>query len=286
MSQDTSVAGSSSAKMPSVMRFERVQSVLNGDPSLRDLLGPKDQALEKRNKQKHYCSRGAIVVTLALQAKGIDPHSANRDLIKALAMSLLPEKGVKATPKPVKKPEEAKVEKPKVEKPKVEKPKVEKPKVEKPKVEKPKVEKSKVDTAHVSVTKKTKPEPVAAAVAVAAVATVPAVAAPMSSASIVGPVAAAVATAVPAVSAAAVENLGSDTPPAFVYHIYASALSMAVTLAKLLELGDRLPGAEQRQENANRVIDDLLPLRDTPVPMPQDLMPVTMQNVKAASSKA
>lgn len=234
-------------KMPSVMRYDRVQAILEGDPSLKDMLGPKDQEVKKRNGEKHFYSRGAVLVTNTLHERQFDAHNVDKNIVIALALELLPEKAAKlAAPKPVKKPAPKPVAKP-VEKPKPE------PKPEPKPRPQPKKPEAKTPKAPV------KQEPSAP------------------------PQAAAPAT-VPVADASTAPAAAVDSKPAFVYYIYGNALSLAVALAKMLEVGDRLPGAEQRQQAANDIIDLLIPLRDMPVPMPKDLMPAVMQNVKASVS--
>jgi hypothetical protein len=59
-------------KKPSVMRYDRVQQIIESDRALAAYLGPKDQEIEKRNGEKNYYRRGVVIVTEALHAKGVD----------------------------------------------------------------------------------------------------------------------------------------------------------------------------------------------------------------------
>lgn len=206
--ENASVATAPGSKLPSVMRYDRVQAILDSDPALKPFLGPKDQEVIKRNGEKHRYNRGVVTVTNALHERGFDAHNTNKNVVLSLAFDILRDKAPKA----------AMPEKPKVEKPKVEKPKPE-PKAEPaPKPKAPKIPKA---PKAPSVPKK--PEPKAPAPEPVAAAPTP-------------------AGAVPPTAPAPISK------PGFVYYIYGTALSHAVTIYKTLEIGDRMPGAEARLE--------------------------------------
>ena len=257
MTQENVSVAAAPGKMPSVMRYDRVQAILDSDPALKPFLGPKDQEVIKRNGEKHRYNRGVVNVTNALHERGFDAHNTDKYVVLALAYDILRDK-----------PQKPAAEKPKVEKPKVEKPKVEKPKVEKPpKVKaapKPKAEaqpKPAKPAKPSSVPEKPEPSKPEKATAALAPAQAPA------------PTGAALSHAAP---------VPSSDKPAYVYYIYGTALSHAVTIYKTLEIGDRMPGAEARLETVSRLIDQLKPLANTGVPMPEDFNNA-LKNAKANS---
>lgn len=95
------------------MRYDRVQAILEHEPALKDSLGPKDQEIIKRNKEKHFYSRGVVTVTAALHDRGFDAHNADRSTVLHVAaevLGALKDKPAKpptvkpVVPKPVPKP--------------------------------------------------------------------------------------------------------------------------------------------------------------------------------------
>lgn len=125
MSQENSPKGTAVvSKGPSVMRYDRVQTILEAEPAFRDRLGPKDQEVMKRNGQPQRFAKSVIEVTRRLHVNGIDAHTANKPLVLRLADEVLSslKSGGSAPkrptePKPAAEPKPAKVKSIKAAKP-------------------------------------------------------------------------------------------------------------------------------------------------------------------------
>ncbi len=91
MSQMPAKNGLFAQSGPSVMRYQRVETILQADPVLRDLLGPKDHEILKRNGEKQKYSKGVAAVTGYLHEKGIDASTAAPALVLAFAVKVLQE---------------------------------------------------------------------------------------------------------------------------------------------------------------------------------------------------
>ena len=227
MSQDSSSLGVAAGKLPSVMRYDRVQAILEADDAIKAHLGPKDQEVTKRNGEKHRYTRGVFLVTNILHERHFDAHNVDKNMVLGIAFEVLIDKPQKIVPpKPVAKPAPPPPPKPVVEVKKPEPKPEPKPKAIRPQAPKKSVPQTKAPA---------KPGPAAVPPA---------------------PVPAPVAPA--------------EQKPGFVYYIYGTALSHAVTIYKTLEIGDRSPGAEARLDTVSKLIDQLKPLANTAVPMPED----------------
>jgi hypothetical protein len=89
MSQVLEQEGSSRQKGLSVMRYDRIQSILEADPALRTRLGPKNQEIVKRNGDTQRFSKGVIDVAERLHQCGLDAHNAPRVKVLAIAIGVL-----------------------------------------------------------------------------------------------------------------------------------------------------------------------------------------------------
>ena len=259
------------------MRFDRVQAILEGS-DLKEMLGPKDQEIQKKTGEKHLYSRGVVLVTMTLHERGFDAHNVDRHVVQALAAKLLPSKAAVKLPvaKPAKPVKKIEPKKPKVRI-------IRKTGVKSPGVPRP--GRSKLAPRRPAKGAASAPAPVAAPkppeTPKPAPTPVPQVEAPTGTVPVI-------VTPVPTPTQAANGPVAvaseTESSSAVVFYVYGTALSMAISLAKTLEVGDRLPGAEQRQQAANDMIEMLFPLRDQPVPLPKDLMPAVISNVKASAS--
>src|SRR5271157_3791360 len=251
-------------KLPSVMRYDRVQSILEGDLALKDFLGPKGQEVEKRNGEKYLYSQGVILVTNALHERGFDAHNVDKDKVLLLASELLRDKklALKAIaaskPEPGAKSQESKVEEAKPA-----------PKPKPAPKSKP-APKPKPKPVPKSASQKIKPRSVKPKA---------------SAASAASPVAAVSVHRNDSLPAPAPATIDGQTPKSgYVYYTYGTALGLAVTLHRTLEIGDRMPGAEARLEAVGKIIDQLKPMANVGVPMPDDFNNA-MKHVNAANSK-
>ncbi len=62
------------AKLPSSMRYERVQDILENEPAFRTRISPKTHMVESRFGEKMAFSKEAVDITEALHAEGKDAH--------------------------------------------------------------------------------------------------------------------------------------------------------------------------------------------------------------------
>ncbi len=264
------------AVVPSVMRFERVQTILESEPALRERLGPKDQAVYKRNQERHFFSKGVVAVTCALAQKRIDAHSANRNIVLSVASSVLGIGSDKAPvlkiTQPVRQPVKQPVKVKEAKKPEVKAlpapvpatvPKPAPPKPKAPKAApKPKAPKATVP----------KPEPPAPVPAPAPVQVQP-------------PAPAAPATQPAAVEPAPVEEVEplQQVPG---YYIYTTIYALLAPAFQLMELGDNTPGAEQRKGKLGSLLEDVYKLKDVAVPLPPNMLPPSLKDGQSASSNS
>lgn len=252
MSQDDT----SIADVPSVMRFERVQTILESEPALRERLGPKDQPVfKKRNQEKHMFSRGVVAVTLALHKKGIDAHDADRYAVLSVAADVLED--LSKRPATIKSPAKSA--------PKAAPKPPKKPAVKAPARPKPKV--------------KAKPAPAAKPVeppVVQAPAPAPAPEPPKA------PAPAPVQGAAPEIDPDADAN--QQAP---LFYIYLTVFSLLAPVKNFLELGDNQPGADQRMAKLDSLIEEVYKLRDVAVPLPPNMLPSSLKDGQntATSSK-
>jgi hypothetical protein len=299
MSQENSPS-SAAAKRPSIMRYEKVQAILDSEPALKDYLGPKDQEVVDRNNEKHFYSRGTVLVINELQDRGFDAHQAPKPTVLLLASKVLRDKAQKAssaTPEPeLKRPRGrprkvplAPVSQPEVKRPRgrprkiplplVSQPEPVKrprgrprkvplaPESEPPELKKPRGRPRKVPLVPEPEVKKRRGRPPKKIEAAKSESTAqPAVAAP-----VVNESAPAVSDAAPIPDSSVNAVPATEMPKTgFVYYIYGTALGLAVTLHRTLEIGDRMPGAEIRLESVGKIIDQLKPMANVGVPMPDD----------------
>ena len=252
------------SKMPSVMRYDRVQSILEGDLALRNLLGPKDQQVIKRNGEKHFYSQGVVLVTLALHERGLDAHQVEKPRVLNLAAELLRDKPQKFKPellKPEPFPAPPKPEPPAPPKPEPPAPPKPEPRKAKAKPDPKPQPKPEPKPRAKKEPKAKRPDPL------------PPVKAAVAPSRAEAPVAAA--------PAAVVEPVKGGS----VYYIYGTALSLAVTLHRTLEIGDRTPGAEGRLEAVGKIIDELKGLANVGVPMPDDFNSAMRHGKNVAAPK-
>lgn len=72
-------------KAPSVMRYDRVASILGAEPAFKDRIGPKDQVITKRNSEKFYYSRLVVSVTDLIHTHGLDAHNVPKSYVLKVA---------------------------------------------------------------------------------------------------------------------------------------------------------------------------------------------------------
>lgn len=85
-------------KLPTSMRYERVQEILESDPACRIRLSPKTQAIETRFGEKVVYSKEAIEVTEALHAEGKDAHKVPKNDVLRVAIRIMKSSGNHAPP--------------------------------------------------------------------------------------------------------------------------------------------------------------------------------------------
>jgi len=88
MNQDARPAASL-PKGLSIMRYNRVQSILENDPVLRTKIGPRDVAVPKRNGDKVCFSRGTIDVVAELFSKNLAIHNTPKPVVLHVAGSMM-----------------------------------------------------------------------------------------------------------------------------------------------------------------------------------------------------
>ncbi len=77
------------AKPPTVMRYERVQDILQVEPVFRCRLGEKTFPVIKRNNEKVFFSKEVVRVTDAVHAEGLDAHNAPKNDVLRIAAQVL-----------------------------------------------------------------------------------------------------------------------------------------------------------------------------------------------------
>jgi hypothetical protein len=82
------VVTTDSFKVPTVMRYVRVQTILENEPAFKDQLGQKDKEVAKRNGQRHFFSKKVIDVTEAIHRAGLDAHNTDRGVVLRYAMGV------------------------------------------------------------------------------------------------------------------------------------------------------------------------------------------------------
>lgn len=119
---------------PTMMRFERVQEILENDAVFKTKLGAKDQPIQKRNSESKCFSKEVVDVVMAIHEQGLDAHHIPKSDVLRWAIKVLklfpdsndgsssppPRKpaGAAGRPKQPPPPPEKKVEKPKAPPPK------------------------------------------------------------------------------------------------------------------------------------------------------------------------
>lgn len=259
------------------MRYERVQSILEGEAAFRSRLGPKNHPVETRFGEQLCFSKETVEVTEALHNEGKDAHKVPKTEVLSIAIKLLrgqPSNGgngqalsppVAAAPPPpppapVVPPVAAKPAKPKAEAPPAVEP--EKPPAAKPKVEpKPKAKASPPAP---------KPSPPVKKAAVKTAAKLSKPAAPAQPAP--PPMRAKAAPAPkspPSVAEDALpmselppEKQPLSLPPDFDptkyphYSVQSSVYSLLLSALSMAEHYERVPGMEQRQKKLDDVVKD------------------------------
>lgn len=84
------------AKLPTFMRYERVQDILQNDNLLKTKLGPRSVSIDTRFGEKLMFSKEAIEVTEAIHAEGKDAHKVPKAEVLRMAlrvMKVLPSNG-------------------------------------------------------------------------------------------------------------------------------------------------------------------------------------------------
>jgi outer membrane biosynthesis protein TonB len=76
-------------KMPTSMRYERVQEILSNDPRLKTLLGSKTQPIDSRFGEELHFSKEVIEVTQAIHAQGKDAHKVPKNEVLLIAMRVM-----------------------------------------------------------------------------------------------------------------------------------------------------------------------------------------------------
>jgi hypothetical protein len=77
------------SKMPTSMRYERVQNLLESDKALCSRLGPKTCPVPTRFGEQLFFSKEAVQVTEALHNEGLDAHKAPKQVVFRTAIRLL-----------------------------------------------------------------------------------------------------------------------------------------------------------------------------------------------------
>lgn len=237
---------------PSIARYERVQLILESDPTLRSAIGPRKQKVLKRDGTFALFSRGAVLVTEELQKRGEDPNTASRAYVQGLGAQLL---GLVSPEEP------SKVKAPPEPKPSMPEPEPEpKPKPE-PKPE-PEPE--------------SKRKPLAAGPASAPQPDSPPKSEPTPKAKRGRPKR--IQPAKPSVASTA-ETTGPA--PAAVMPIFCPFVSIASLLHStynLMKLTDRQPGAERRLERVTELLEETVALKDVAIAVPVESLPASIQH--------
>jgi hypothetical protein len=77
-------------RLPTSMRFERVQEILSNDPALSAHLGPRNQPIPSRYGEHLMFSKEVVDVTNAIHAEGKDAHKISKnDVLKAASRILM-----------------------------------------------------------------------------------------------------------------------------------------------------------------------------------------------------
>jgi hypothetical protein len=85
-------------KLPTSMRYDRVQVILEDDPFCRIRLSPKTQAVETRFGEKVVYSKEVVEVTEALHAEGKDAHKVPKNEVLKAALRIMKSSGNHAPP--------------------------------------------------------------------------------------------------------------------------------------------------------------------------------------------
>jgi hypothetical protein len=72
-------------RMPTSMRFEHVQSILEADPALKGLLGPRNCPVDGCHQNKSHFSKATIEVAQFIHAEGVDAIQVPKNKILQLA---------------------------------------------------------------------------------------------------------------------------------------------------------------------------------------------------------
>jgi len=76
-------------KLPSSMRYERIQQILEKDPALGPLLSPKNQPIDSRFGEKMCYSKEVVAVTQAIHAEGKDAQKLGKNEVLRVAMVVM-----------------------------------------------------------------------------------------------------------------------------------------------------------------------------------------------------
>lgn len=101
--ESTPVLRKQQSKLPTSMRYERVQDILEHDFALRSKLGPKNHEVDTRFGEKLLVSKETVEVTEAIHAEGKDAHKVPKNEILKMAakvMKVFPQNGDVRIPSP------------------------------------------------------------------------------------------------------------------------------------------------------------------------------------------
>jgi hypothetical protein len=266
-----------STKPPSVMRYDRVEKILNGEPAFASRMSPRNVAVCKPDGNQKFYSPEVVDVTNIIHDLGKDPHKVQKNEVIRTALKVFK---IGQAPAPVAAPVNGTHVKPVEPSPaptpepvlETKKPEPEKPQKAAPRAVAKAAAKPTQPTP--VATLELPPEPVAPpppAPAHAQAPDAPAPAAPAPAAP--APVAAAPAPAAPAPVAAAPppqqsreealdeaskllnpERPGEDKD---VSNAYISMYSLALTILQLIELYDRQPGREKRYKTLDEFAKEI-----------------------------
>lgn len=77
------------SKLPTSMRYERVQEILESQPAIRDKLSPKAHPIETRFGEKVYFSKETVEITEALHGEGKDAHKVPLNEVLRMAARVM-----------------------------------------------------------------------------------------------------------------------------------------------------------------------------------------------------
>lgn len=78
----------------------------------------------------------------------------------------------------------------------------------------------------------------------------------------------------------------APAPPLTTTYIFLSVLTLLHSAYNLLQMFDREPGAEKRQEKLAEQMEEMYKLRDVPVPIPVNTIPTSLKNGQLPAAKS